>query len=133
MTKKKQQEVLSIEEAPREAYAAQALHLQDDDFIIRACDGDYEYVYMATRKRGTKNYKVVEVYPGLAVLHTHVRDVEAGDKDLVVPGRYGSIEAVIEELNAFILGDLEVEPKQLKADNQNPVLRLAATAGATRH
>jgi len=133
MTKKNQQEVLSIEDAPHEAYGAQALHLQDDDFIIRACDGDYEYVYMATRKRGAKNYKVVEVYPGLAVRHTHVRDVEAGDKALVVPGRYGSIEEVIEELNAFILGDLEVEPKQLKADNQSRVLRLTATAGSTRH
>ena len=133
MTKKNQQEVFETEEAPREAYAAQALHLQEDDFILRACDGDYEYVFMATRKRGTKTYKIVEVYPGLAVRHTHARDVEAGDKDLVVPGRYGSIEEVIEVLNDLLLGDLEVEPKQLKADNQSRVLRLTATAGSTRH
>jgi hypothetical protein len=133
MTKKNQQEVFETEDAPREAYPVQALHLQEDDFILRACDGDYEYVFMATRKRGTKNYKIVEVYPGLAVRHTHARDVEAGDKDLVVPGRYGSIEEVIEVLNDLLLGDLEVEPKQLKADNQSRVLRLTATAGSTRH
>jgi len=63
----------AVDVAPLEAYAPQAMALQGDDFIIRLCDGDYEHVYLATRKKTAKQYTVVEVYPGGGVEVEFVR------------------------------------------------------------
>lgn len=104
-----------VETAPLEAYAPQAMVLQGNDYIIRACDGDHEYVYLCTQTKRSGLYDVIEVYPGINVRSTHVRDVDPGETELRVPGRYRAIEEVMNVLHDLILGDLEMEPKQLGA------------------
>ena len=113
----------AVETAPFEAYKPQAIALQGDDFIVRLSDGDHEHVYLATRKSGGKQYSVIEVYPGVSVKHTHMRDVEPGEKDLRVPGRYTSIEAVVEMLTALWSEDMEPELKQLPSGDDNTNVR----------
>lgn len=105
MTKKKSSALLStdVETAPLEAYPPQALILAGEDFIIRACDGDHEYVWIATKAR--KGYDVMEVYPGLAVAESAVREAtEVEDLDL---GTYPSIPAALEYLTQALFEDFE--------------------------
>jgi hypothetical protein len=102
--------VIPIEDAEREGYGPVATPIQNDDFLIRACDGDQEYVWVAQKRRTT--YRVVEVYPGLSVRHTAMREAQE-DKDLVVSQKLTSIDAVITDLTKLYkaLFDGEVEPE----------------------
>lgn len=95
-------------DAPFEAYAPVALLLQGDDFVIRACDGDQEYVYIAMKKRS--KYTVMEVYPGLSKPDTNVREIDS-QKELTVPGKYDTIEAVVEMLRERIFEGFEFMPE----------------------
>lgn len=103
--------VIPTEDAELEGYAPTLTPIQKDDFLIRACDGDQEYVWIAQKRKTT--YRVVEVYPGLSVRHTAMRDAK-DDKDLVVSQKLTSIEAVVTDLtklyNALFDGVVEPAP-----------------------
>ena len=88
-----------------ELYSPNAIKLQDDDWIIRACDGETEYVWLATRKK--KLYRVVEVYPGKARKRTFIRDLNV--HGLEVSGRFDHISKVLEYIDGLITDDLEFE------------------------
>lgn len=105
---KKVEPQCEVVDAPFEAYAPIALLLQDDDFVIRACDGDQEYVYIAMLKRS--KYTVMEVYPGLSKLETNVREIDK-QSDLTVPGKYDTIEAAVEMLRERIFEGFEFMPE----------------------
>jgi hypothetical protein len=100
-----------IETAPLEAYAPMSLVVQDKDYIIRACDGDHEYVYLAFYKeqRGKAFYQVVEAYPGLSAKHTNVRDA-FDQKDLVLTDKCDSIELAVNTIRDILFADFEVAP-----------------------
>lgn len=88
--------VHEVEEAPLEAYAPHAAPLQNEDFLIRGCDGDIEYVWIA-EKRNTF-FCVTEVYPGLSAPETELR--EAADMDDLVfsVGALKTLDKVLDEL-----------------------------------
>lgn len=86
--------------APLEAYAPQALMLQGEDFLIRGCDGDQEYVWVA-HWRG-KTYTITEVYPGLLKKRTTLRDADEPD-DLKLEGRFKDLPEALEELTEILM------------------------------
>jgi hypothetical protein len=106
MTKKNTAEKIDIEneEAPLEAYPPQAVILQDEDFLIRGCDGDHEYVWIAHKLR--KTYRVTEVYPGLAEPETALREADDLD-DLILTGRYTSLSEVLETIAEALFDGFE--------------------------
>ncbi len=111
----------TIEEAPLEAYPPQAVQIQDEDFLIRACDGDHEYIWIAEKR--AKTYKVTEVYPGLAEPDTHAREATE-PVDLVVGGRFKHLSDILEALTEAVFHDTELEDgdkappnRQLRAVN----------------
>lgn len=106
MAKNKAEE-LEAEDAPLTAYAPTALLLQDRDHVIRACDGDQEYIYLATC--GRNNFTVVEVYPGLSKPKTHVRDAEALHE--LVVGKFKTVELALSKLKDMIFEGFEFIPE----------------------
>jgi hypothetical protein len=103
---RKRKEEAEIEDAPFEAFAPQALRIQGDDWQVSACDGEQHYVYLVTKGPRAKNYKVTEVYPGLAKKRTAARDADA-QIDLVFTGKFPTVEDALEDIEAALLGDLE--------------------------
>lgn len=122
MTKKKIA-APEVETAPLEAYPPQAVLLAGEDYVIRACDGDHEYLWTAQKKR-TK-YHVIEVYPGLAVSESPVRDAyEQADLDL---GDYPSISDALEYLTQALFEDFEFEDAERQLPANAEQLRVTAT------
>lgn len=94
------------EVAPLEAYPPKPDILQGEDFIIRGCDGDQEYVWIAHWRK--KTYVVSEVYPGMFAKRTAIRKVEAPE-DLVdvLEGRFTDLPAVVKELTEILMEGFE--------------------------
>lgn len=102
---------IETEDALLDAYAPTALLLQGRDHVIRACDGDQEYVYLATFGRNL--FTVTEVYPGLDKPRTHVRDAETL-QELIV-GKFKTVELAMEKLKAMIFEGFEFIPEERSA------------------
>jgi hypothetical protein len=102
-----------METAPLEAYGPMSLCIEDKDYIIRACDGDHEYVYMAfhMQERARTYYQVVEVYPGLKHKDTSLREARDA-KDLVLTDtkKLTTIDSVCKMLTDIMFADFEVAP-----------------------
>jgi hypothetical protein len=90
--------------APLEAYAPQAVMLQGEDFLIRGCDGDQEYVWVAHWRK--KTYVVIELYPGLLAKRTAIRDADEPD-DLKLEARFKDLPEVLEELTEILMEGFE--------------------------
>lgn len=99
--------VIPTDDAELEGYAPEATLIQKSDYLIRACDGDQEYIWLATRRK--KTYRVVEIYPGLTVKETAMREAEE-ERDLVVSDRAPSIEAVVADLTKRFKSLFDAEP-----------------------
>lgn len=112
-------EVLETVDADREAYFPIAAIVQDEDYIIRGCDGDNEYLFLAVKKQ--RVYVLTEVYPGLSQRETNVRDVR-DVKDLTVPGQFRTIEKCVETVRELLFEGFEFGQRE----------RLAMSAGAPR-
>ena len=95
------------ETLPLELYSPNAIKLQDDDWAIRACDGETEYMWLATRKKNKKFYRVVEVYPGKARMKTFIRDLR--EHSLEMSCRFDHISLVLEFIDDQIMDGLEFE------------------------
>lgn len=126
MTTKKSKKVAEVEVevdtdeevSELEAYPPQAVQLVGEDFLIRGCDGDHEYVWLALKRKAT--YRVVEVYPGLKAPETNIREAETAD-DLVLSGRFTDLSDILEELSealfeGFEFGEPEVTGKEAAAN-----------------
>jgi hypothetical protein len=99
----------TIEDAPLEAYAPNAAKIDGTgDWLIRACDGEQEYVWLATKRKGAKRFKLTEVYPGLSKKRTHLRDAKVAE-DLVLTCDSTEIGDVIEDLDEVVFEDFEVD------------------------
>jgi hypothetical protein len=105
---RQQREENEADVAPYEAFEPQAVKLQGDDWLVTACDGEQNYVYLVTKAKRAKTLKVVEVYPGLAKKRTSVRDASE-PIDLVFTGKHTDLNDVIEDIAEALLGDLEEE------------------------
>lgn len=103
-TDKAKKSALTEGESPFEAFKPEIIELQGDDALIRACDGEQTYLWLVTRAKGAKTFKVCEVYPGLAKKKTELRDA-TDDEDLVFTGRYKTIDEAREALNAALFED----------------------------
>ena len=123
----KAEEVIECDDAAREAYAATALAIDDDAFLVKACDGDDEYVYVVAKEG--KRYGVTEVYPGLRKRETAARKASR-PIDLVFDQTYASIEAVLKTIDTVLFEDFEFEkpaPKRAeKSANDQQTPQLAA-------
>lgn len=117
-------EVVETEDADREAYFPIAAVVQNEDYIIRTCDGDHEYLYLAMRKKG--GYSVAEVYPGLSQRNTRVRDLKDA-KDLVV-GTFKNIEQVVTVLQKVVFEGFEFGQREHAAMTAGGVRALRAVA-----
>jgi hypothetical protein len=108
MTKKASKKASEVEVdevvSALEAYAPQAVKLVGEDFLIRGCDGDHEYVWLALKRKAT--YKVVEVYPGLKASETNIREAESAD-DLILSGRFSDLSDILEELSEALFADFD--------------------------
>lgn len=99
-------EAIEIEDAAREAYAPVATAIDETAFVVRACDGDDEYVYIVAKEG--RHFVVAEVYPGLRKRETNVRKASR-PIDLVFDKNYKTIEAVVKEIHDVIFEGLEDE------------------------
>ncbi len=98
----------TIEEemAPLELLEPTAIELQDDDYQIMACDGDQMYLWLAVSAQETGAYTLREIYPGLSVPHTSVRDLNH-ERELLVPDTFEELDAVMEYLAEVLFEDFE--------------------------
>lgn len=100
------------EVAPLEAYPAESLPLNETDFVITGCDGDQAYVWIASKPRKRKRFKVVEVYPGLDKPKTALRG--SGEDgpcteaiDMVLEGTWTTIDELKEDLTDMLFEGFE--------------------------
>lgn len=94
--------------APLEAVEPGATRIQGDDWLITACDGEQTYIYLASKAKGRKNFKVTELYPGLTKKRTAVREADK-PIDLLLVGKHQHISDVIEDISETLFADLEWE------------------------
>jgi len=100
--------IVDEEIAPHEAFVGDPEHIVGDDHLIRGCDGEQHYVYLATRGPKTKRFKVVEIYPATLKKETDLREgCEPGD--LLVGKRFVDMDEVQAHIHDLLLGDLELD------------------------
>ena len=93
-----------------EAFSPEAEPIGGDDHVIVGCDGEQHYVWLATRKKNAKNYKVSEVYPGALKRKTAIRDLKDPDFDVSdVVQNAATIDDVLAELEGVTVGDLVLD------------------------
>jgi hypothetical protein len=107
-TKKAKAKAMVEEFAPFEAFAPTTLQLQGDDWQIVGCDGDQHYVWIASKGKGRKTYRVEEVYPARLKRSTRIRTLE-GDDPAVLPIRCETIEATLAALKEELFEDMVME------------------------
>jgi hypothetical protein len=96
-----------VEDAPLEGYAPNAVKIDGtNDWLIRACDGEQEYVWLATKRKNAKRFKLTEVYPGLLKKRTELRDAKTAE-DLVLISDATEIGEVCEDLEDVIFEGFE--------------------------
>ena len=93
---------------PLRAYSPRAVRIQGDDWVVTGCDGEQTYVYLATRERNRKTYRIVEAYPGFAKPRTSLREVKT-ERDLELTGRHRTINEVVQDIGAILCGECAEE------------------------
>jgi hypothetical protein len=94
--------------APFEAFEPTTLKLQGDDWQIVGCDGDQHYVWIASRQKGRKTYRVEEVYPAHLAMETRIRTLDS-DGPAVLPIREATIEATLAAIKEELFVDMVPE------------------------
>jgi hypothetical protein len=102
----------AIETAPLEAYAPNAVKIDGtEDWLIRACDGEQEYMWLATKRKNAKRFTVTEVYPGLLKKRTDLRDADSAE-ELVLDSKCTSMPDLIEDLEEIVFEGFEEDDEE---------------------
>jgi hypothetical protein len=101
----------TCELAPMEAHGPEVVALQDEDHLVKVCDGDQIYLYVVSRPKGRKTFKITEIYPGLAKPDTDLRTEIKEPIDLEMTGRFKNLKECFEQIEGIVFEDFEDEPE----------------------
>jgi hypothetical protein len=105
-----------------------ATELQGGDYLITGCDGEQTYLWIARAPKRSKRFKVTEVYPGVAVKRTRLRDADgAEDIELEAVKGYETIEGVVEDLTEILLDGVD-EAEVEEEEGEDPSSQTVAQA-----